>query len=525
MGNEQSGKNKSEEDSKDKPKNEIPESQRSKLVSMIDNIATKFILESDFQNLIDLQDKNKCHKLTIMTSKILKKYFSPMEILYLKQRTEKGSTVNILDRKDFAFINTEQLENLDIKNDFKKKTICLGIAKFYTSFFHLFASIAKVINPMYKYRDSSGNIIYVDLLNKNSIPKGTDKNRFIMSLCYQRYKQLLPTEDEEGNLKVKDLFCHSSSKSILQEPGIKELEKLYYDSFNYDPDNKVSGGTFYKMSDEMKVIYKKDVDDFYKAFTGLTTVPDTIQSFSDINTFDFNTLDTCNSGEIHKYTGPKTDPTFVNYGNHLKKMLQNTKVNQELLVEILDEMFQYTVFHAETKNPVKKLIIHPELTIPSLKELTNRARGIIIKIFLDCEKDYKNGIKLFVAIIKNQKFKREVFKIKKLKELQQKIMEQREEDDPTKKLIDSNIVKPVKKEEEEKKEEKEQKEINIEQKNQKIAEELGTDVKSTSAPPVAPVAPSDTQTKFLGKPPDPGKIQLNIRKAPPSGQNTNVKIA
>ena len=192
---------------------------------------------------------------------------------------------------------------------------------------------------------------------------------------YQRYKQLLPTEDEEGNLKVKDLFCHSSSKSILQEPGIKELEKLYYDSFNYDPESS-SGGTFYKMSDEMKVIYKKDVDDFYKAFTGLTTVPDTIQSFSDINTF---TLNTCNSGEIHKYTGPKTDPTFVNYGNHLKKMLQNTKTNQEQLVEILDEMFQYNVFHAETKNPVKKLIIHPELTIPSLKELTNRARGIIVK--------------------------------------------------------------------------------------------------------------------------------------------------
>ena len=60
MGNKQSRKNESKE-------GEIPESQRSKLVSMIDNVATKFILESDFQNLIELQDINNCHKLTIMT--------------------------------------------------------------------------------------------------------------------------------------------------------------------------------------------------------------------------------------------------------------------------------------------------------------------------------------------------------------------------------------------------------------------------------------------------------------------------
>ena len=51
-----------------------------------------------------------------------------------------NSILNILDRDDFAFIENEEIKKLDISQTVKKKRVCLGIAKFYVTFFHLFAS-------------------------------------------------------------------------------------------------------------------------------------------------------------------------------------------------------------------------------------------------------------------------------------------------------------------------------------------------------------------------------------------------
>ena len=279
----------------------------------------------------------------------------------------------------------------------------------------------------------------------------------------------------------------------------------------------------------MKKIYQEDVKKFYTAFTGKKDVPETIKSFNDINTFDFNTLDICDSGKKIKYKFKKNG--FTEYGDHLKKMLQDTKQNQEKLVDILNKMFQYTILHAETKNPIKKLVIHPELNIETLKQLTNTAREIIIKIFLDCENNYKVGIQIFGAIIRKVKFETEVHIIENLELLKRTIMEQKEKTDPDQTLIESGVVKPV--DAVNYKKEKEEKE-NIEKKEKKIAEELGADVKSTSdtkaIPSDIPTATydykydskSDSQPEFLGKPPS-DKIQLDIRKAPPSEQNTDLK--
>ena len=93
------------------------------VVSAIDSIATKFILQSNFQDMLKLQDKSYCDKLTILTKKIIEKQLSPREILYLDFRTKKGQTVNLLTREHFSFIDGNKLPTFDINSKVKKERI------------------------------------------------------------------------------------------------------------------------------------------------------------------------------------------------------------------------------------------------------------------------------------------------------------------------------------------------------------------------------------------------------------------
>ena len=73
-------------------------------------------------------------------------------------------------------------------------------------------------------------------------------------------------------------------KNLAEEPGIPELERLYYDKYDYDT------GEFDKMTDTMKILYKSDVDELYKIFTGNDSVPETVTQFSDIKLKDYYDL-------------------------------------------------------------------------------------------------------------------------------------------------------------------------------------------------------------------------------------------
>ena len=44
-----------------------------KIESVIDNIATKYITQASFNDLMNLNKKDYCNKLVILTSKIIKK--------------------------------------------------------------------------------------------------------------------------------------------------------------------------------------------------------------------------------------------------------------------------------------------------------------------------------------------------------------------------------------------------------------------------------------------------------------------
>ncbi len=62
---------------------------------IIDFIATHFILTADFVSLTRLNsNKEYCDNLVILTSDIINRYFTDLEITYLAQRTKNGIVID-----------------------------------------------------------------------------------------------------------------------------------------------------------------------------------------------------------------------------------------------------------------------------------------------------------------------------------------------------------------------------------------------------------------------------------------------
>ena len=362
-----------------------------KIVNKIDNYARDFILKSSYQNLIDLQDVSNCSKLTVIAKNLLKKNLTPKQILYLNYRIKDGRLANLLTRGDFNFIDSEIIDRLNISNNVKKDKICLNIANFYVSFFHLFASIVKVINPIYRYKTQDGNTVEFDLL-ENKTNKKLDK--------FKKYKK--PSNLCSERINVLKTFQNDKNK--------KNLEILYFDKYDYNPFSK-SVNTYCEMSKKMKNIYLEDVRNFYKSFTGKKDVPKHIKTFSSIDSINISDIDLSS-----KDSSSNDGINFENYGKLLRNMIESTKLNQEKLVDILDEMFDL--------DENEKIIIKKNLSEEHLKDLIKKSREFITDIYVNCENDYTKAIHLFEAIKKKKEIECEKSKIEQHKLMESKILNQ-----------------------------------------------------------------------------------------------------
>jgi hypothetical protein len=103
---------------------------------------------------------------------------------------------------DYVIINKDELEGLDISNDvqksIKKKRICIGIAKFYVKIAHIFAAIVMTINPVYTYKDNTGETVHTGLLKKDTIPKNTKRKITKYNICDNRIKALKKGESYDN---------------------------------------------------------------------------------------------------------------------------------------------------------------------------------------------------------------------------------------------------------------------------------------------------------------------------------------
>jgi hypothetical protein len=412
--------------------NNQAESQFNNFYEVVDYIATYYILTMDFKSLSKLSEKAYCDKLVVLTSDIINRYFNDMEVTFLAQRIKDGVEINDLKTENIRFINQDNLQSLDVSNDtqknIRKKRICIGIAKYYIKIAHVFAAIVMTINPVYTYKDSSGETVKTTLLEKDKIPKNISRKLYKLNICDNRIRALKKSEqiDEQlGNVTMQPRVCDMNNnkdgtiKSLADEPGIQELIRLYLDD-KYD----YSNGTFNGMSEETQKQFRKDLKLFYEAFTGNKEMPDTIQKFSDIKLRDYSKKPGCqppNAVLKSKYILNEKDELYVKYAENIKQMIQTASDNQYKLLEVINELFTYINDPYTGKRVIR---INPKLTDKTLQKAIEKTRKLIIDLYVKCEIDYVNGVKIFEAIVESKIIETTQKQIENLKKEASKIISQ-----------------------------------------------------------------------------------------------------
>ena len=383
------------------------------LTKVIDFVATNYILTQNFTDMKNLAKLDYCNSLVIMTADVIAKKLNENDIKYLAQRIKDGVEINEMVNEKVIYLKKADVPNLDIKNETQKRRVCIGIAKHYVRIAHLFAAIVTTVNPIYTYKDKYGSTVRASLMNKQTIPKGAQTSIKKFNICTQRLNALINNQDfdvqSDQNITVKPKFCDMNydrvrgrDKTLIEEPGIPELEKLYYDK--YDDDN----GGFKGMTKKMRTqVYEKDVERFYKAFTGNKGIPmgadgkPAIKKFSQIPLRDFHRSKGCTSDGVYTkpYTGSIKDKLFGDYAAHVKEMMQTAETNQDKLIGIIDDIF---VISNNPTTGKKEIVISPTLTEAQLEQLVVQTRNTIIDLYIKCEDDFIKGLELFEAIVEKQ---------------------------------------------------------------------------------------------------------------------------
>lgn len=342
------------------------------------------------------------------------------------------------------------------ENDNSTNEDCIKIAKFYVKIAHLYAAIMKTINPIIFTTDRNGKINQYDLSTKDSIPsdeeiKNVKNNNFCSKrldalmqknninivneknktltitpkICSMNYDENKKTQQQfyvdksiikggEMQAQVQQAQIKQAPAQVQQAPaqvqqqkiidnsseiGIPELIELYYDTIDKETGKPT-------MSQKMKEEYAKDVDTFYKAFTGKDNVVENgikkITRFDQIPMRDFHSNPDCKPDGIYTktYEGPLSNNLFMKYAEHFIKMVKRIDTTEQKLLVILNKIFMYTKQDGTT---IEKITIRPELKDDdNFQSLINTTRKLIVELYIGCESDYLDGIKLIEGIISSK---------------------------------------------------------------------------------------------------------------------------
>ena len=250
-----------------------------KFENVISYIAAKFITQANFKDYQNLHKPEYCNKLVILTSKVISHFLNDINIEYMAQRTKQGVEINKMANANVLYLDEDNLDRLDVSSHVKKKRMCIGIAKFYVKIAHLFAAIAMTINPRYTYTES-GITKTVSFNERDKIPKGVKITTTYTNLCASRIQAIKPRQNTPNGIILKAKNCKmnekinsfidgvqvpiasTETKNLADEPGIPELQMLYYDDYNF------TDGKYVGVSEEGMAVYMKDLEKFYTAFTG-----------------------------------------------------------------------------------------------------------------------------------------------------------------------------------------------------------------------------------------------------------------
>tara|TARA_B110000971_G_scaffold162338_1_gene165974 strand:- start:436 stop:1713 length:1278 start_codon:yes stop_codon:yes gene_type:complete len=424
MGNSTSSNSKSSSQS-DEPKFD-------NFYDIMDFIASKYILTMNFKSLKNLAEKEYCNKLVILTSDIIQNHFNEVQITYLAQRVKGGVEVNDMTTKNVTFVTKDVLDGLDASNDAQKsitkKRMCIGIAKFYVKIAHIFAAIVMTINPVYAYKDASGNLVNTGLLEKDKIPTNTERRLKKLNICDNRIRSLnngLVIDEVTKEATMNPTMCSinlddksSVPKSLFDEPGINELLTLYLDD-DYD----YTSGQFKGMTTKTKGRFMSDLKTFYTAFTGNETMPDTITKFSDIKLRDYNQKPGCQVNGILKQPLKisTTNDLYIKYAQNITQTISNASKNQAKLLSVINVLFSFTTDPYTKKKQVR---VNPALTELTLQENVEKTRKLIVELYIKCETDYVSGLKIYESIVEKNIFETTQNQIKTLQKKSNELINQ-----------------------------------------------------------------------------------------------------
>jgi len=392
-----------------------------KLDDALDYIATYYILTMDFKSLTQLYKMEYCNELLVLTSDIINRYFSDMDILRASDRIEHGA-----EKERVLFLKKSDVDHLYDINPERKTMICKNIAKYYIKIAHLFAAILMTINPEYIYRDESGRIIRKKLSEKSEIPQEAQIDTVKANLCDSRVDALRgdsqldfdamdKAKEQETQMEIApkicstDIYAHrlsSGGDSLDDIVGIPELVDLYMDD-DYDYET----GDFKGMTAETKQQYDQDLKRFYSVFTGNETMPESVVRFSDIKIKDYGKSKIC-QGEHplfdKKLTGNYKDELFYKYAENLRNMMTRVNEKQDQLLKVINKLFVYvkdpedakqTVDAKQTEDGKQVIRINPELTDEILQSVIAETRSTIVELYLGCETDFEEGVSIYEAIV------------------------------------------------------------------------------------------------------------------------------
>jgi hypothetical protein len=398
------------------------ETTHDKLIHTLDFIATDYIFSMNFQNMKKLHDKNYCDSLVILTGNIIDKYYSELEIRQIKDRIFNGETTT----KDTVYFYQKK----DLDNIQNKSSDCNEIAKFYIKIGHLFSAILTTISPEYTYTDpDTGEIIRKTLENRDEIPDDIVPNIQSNSLCSQKLNILSGKHN------------YNPKEDLTQEQGIPELMNLYYDT-DYDPVT----GEFNGMTEHSRKRYDHDLKLFYKSFTQQHEMPINIQHFSDIKLNDpsLSNLSNPSLSNLSSFSssysplqigGMSNDHIVQEYAKNIRKMIRKIESIQKELLKILNKVF--VVVDDPEDETSQTVRISPILTEKLLQHYIDETRKYIVDLYINCEDDFVEGIKLYEAFVENILLQTTQ---EQIKSLENKLNEDNEQPD----LLSNPIFYPIK---------------------------------------------------------------------------------
>lgn len=441
-------------------------------ISKLNEIATDYILGQNFQDMVRLTNSKYCDDLVIITSKILKKSFfsNQIQVIYSKisQSNVDGSyylSQNIHNPKEKTRKMCIEIAKYYVKIAHLFAAIITTLNPVFSWRSSASSSRAILTPHVPNSKSKKDNVEIVDMKEEgiedvdvvSNIEKTKLEDKHYISemakdvkvenlnFCNSRIADLIDMDEfadlikEEGildpklsvsEIKIKTKLCSTNlnnsvnsvnagqdisdnirrSKTVYDLPGFAELSRLYNDKYN------TSKGRFDRMSAKSREEKKRNIDLLYTLFTGNPNPPKDIKSFRDIPIHSFSDTTDCSTPDsmLNKtYIGTTKDKLFVDYVEQIKIMIYESNMVRNSLLEIIDKIF-ITNNGEDAEDAKIKYIIDPNLTYEELNNLIDETRKIILKLYVNCEKNFIHTLKILQAIIEAQIFETGQRQIKEL---------------------------------------------------------------------------------------------------------------